>query len=208
MDVGLPPRGFVFCCFNNSYKIMPSIFDCWMHILKQVNGSVLWLIDDNPFASSNLKKEAEARGVAAERLVFAQRMPLSDHLGRHRLADLFLDTLPYNAHTTASDALWAGLPMLTCPGETFAGRVSASLLRAIGLPELITPTVVDYEQAAVALATCPDKLGAIRRRLEDNRLTAPLFDTALFTKHLEEAYIAMIQRHRSGFPPDHIAVRA
>ena len=132
-EVGLPENAFVFCCFNNNYKITPDVFDCWMRILKRVDGSVLWLLEDNAKAASNLRKEAEIRGVNPERLVFAKRTPLPDHLARHRLADLFLDTLPYNAHTTASDALWAGLPVLTRIGETFAGRVAASLLNAIGL---------------------------------------------------------------------------
>ena len=178
-DVGLPSQGFVFCCFNNNYKIMPRVFDCWMRILKQVEGSVLWLLEDNASAASNLKKEAMARGVSSERLVFAKRIPLPEHLARHKLADLFLDTLPYNAHTTASDALWAGLPVLTCIGETFAGRVAASLLNAIRLPELITTTPEAYEQMAIDLATHPEKLAAIKHKLAENRLTTPLFDTKL-----------------------------
>ena len=140
-EVGLPNNAFVFCCFNNNYKITPDVFDCWMRILKRVDGSVMWLLEDNAKATSNLRKEAEIRGVNPERLVFAKRTSLPDHLARHRLADLFLDTLPYNAHTTASDALWTGLPVLTRIGETFAGRVAASLLNAIGLPELITTTL-------------------------------------------------------------------
>ena len=142
-ELGLPADGFVFCCFNNNYKITPDVFDCWMRILERVPGSVLWLLEDNPTAAANLRREAEQRGVAPERLVFGSRLPLSEHLARHRLADLFLDTLPYNAHTTASDALWTGLPVLTQLGDTFAGRVAASLLTAIGLPELITSTRQD-----------------------------------------------------------------
>ena len=199
-------QGFVFCCFNNNYKITPRVFDCWMRILKQVEGSVLWLLEDNATAASNLRKEAVARGVNSERLIFAKRMPLPDHLARHRLADLFLDTLPYNAHTTASDALWAGLPVLTCIGETFAGRVAASLLNAIRLPELITTTLEDYEQLAIDLATHPEKLAIIKRKLAENRLTTPLFDTKLFTKHIEAAYTAMYERHQAGLPPDHIVI--
>ena len=206
-EVGLPQEGFVFCCFNNNYKILPDIFDIWMRILKQVVGSVLWILEDNATASTNLRKEAVARGVSAERLIFAKRVPPSDHLARHRLADLFLDTLPYNAHTTASDALWAGLPVLTCLGETFAGRVAASLLNAIRLPELITTTLEDYERLAIELATNPEKLARIKRTLADNRLTTPLFDTKLFTRHIEAAYSAMYERHKVGLAPDHIVVQ-
>jgi len=205
-QLGLPPTGFVFCSFNNNYKITPRIFDCWMRILKQVESSVLWLLEDNPTAASNLRKEATTRGVNPERLIFAKRLLLAEHLARHRLADLFLDTLPYSAHTTASDALWAGLPVLTCLGETFAGRVAASLLNAIGLPELIAATPEAYEQMAIDLATHPEKLAVIKRKLAENRLTTPLFDTKLFTKHIEAAYIAMYERHQAGLAPDHISI--
>ena len=201
---GLPERGFVFCCFNNNFKIVPLVFDCWMRILESVAGSVLWLFEDNADAVLNLRREAVARGIDAERLIFAKRLPSSAHLARHRLADLFLDTLPYNAHTTASDALWAGLPVLTQMGQTFAGRVAASLLSAVGLPELITTTPEDYATLAVELATHPDKLSEIRDRLHDNRLVAPLFDSALFTRHLEAAYAAMHQRYQAGLPPTEI----
>jgi protein O-GlcNAc transferase len=203
-DVGLPSTGFVFCCFNNIYKITPHVFDCWMRILKQVEGSVLWLLEGSASAASNLKKEALARGVSSERLVFAKRMPLPDHLARHRLAGLFLDTLPYNAHTTASDAQWASLPVMTCVGATFAGRVAASLLNAIRLPELITTTLEAYEQMAIDLATNPEKLALIKRKLATNRLTTPLFDTKLYTKHIEAAYTVMYERHQAGLAPDHI----
>src|SRR5665811_1468247 len=196
-QLGLPPTGFVFCSFNNNYKITPRIFDCWMRILKQVESSVLWLLEDNSTAASNLKKEAVARGVNPERLIFAKRLPLAEHLARHRLADLFIDTLPYNAHTTASDALWAGLPVLTCPGEAFASSVAASLLTAIGLPELIATTQEEYEALAVELATNPERLEAIKKKLERNRLTAPLFDTRLFTKHIEDAYTQMVERYQA-----------
>ena len=205
-EVGLPQEGFVFCCFNNNYKITPEVFDCWMRILKQVDGSVLWLLEDNAIAASNLRKEAEIRGVHPERLIFAKRTPSSHHLARHRLADLFLDTLPYNAHTTANDALWAGLPVLTQIGETFAGRVAASLLTAIGLPELITSTPQEYEGLAIELATNPDKLAHIKRKLAGNRLTKPLFDIQRYTRHIEAAYTAMYERYQAGLLPDHIYV--
>ena len=206
VEVGLPPGRFVFCCFNNNYKILPDIFDVWMRILMQVEGSVLWLFEDNSTASTNLRKKAEARGVSAERLVFAKRMRSPEHLARHRCADLFIDTLPYNAHTTASDALWAGLPVLTCLGETFVSRVATSLLNAIHLPELITTTLEDYERLAIELATNPEKLARIKLRLADNRLTTPLFDTRLFIKHIEGAYTAMHERHQAGLAPDHIVI--
>ena len=205
-ELALPEEGFVFCCFNNNYKIIPSVFDCWMRILKQVEGSVLWLFENNANAASNLRKEAQTRGVNSERLVFAERMTLPDHLARHRLADLFLDTLPYNAHTTASDALWAGLPVLTQIGETFAGRVAAGLLNAIGLAELITSTPQAYESLAIELASNSGKLAHIKRKLADNRLTSPLFDTRLFTRHIEAAYTAMYERHKAGLSPAHLYV--
>jgi predicted O-linked N-acetylglucosamine transferase (SPINDLY family) len=204
---GLPEAGFVFCCFNNSYKITPHVFDRWMRILGQVEGSVLWLLEGNPRVAGNLRSAAAARGISGERLIFAKPLPMPEHLARHRLADLFLDTLPYNAHTTASDALWTGLPVLTCPGETFAGRVAASLLDAIRLPELIAATPEAYEHTAVALATRPDRLVAIKRKLADNRLTTPLFNTVLFTKHIEASFTAMHERQLAGLPPDHILVR-
>ncbi|QOZ36882.1 glycosyltransferase family 41 protein [Bradyrhizobium sp. CCBAU 53421] len=207
-DVGLAPTGFVFCCFNNNYKITPDMFDRWMRILGRVPGSVLWLLEGNAHAAANLRKEAVARGVAAERLVFAPRMSMPDHLARHRLAGLFLDNVPCNAHTTASDALWAGLPVLTILGDTFASRVAASLLHAIGLPELVSDSPEAYERMAIDLATDPDKLAALKARLAANRLAAPLFDTRRFTRHIETAYTAMHERHRAGIAPDHIVVPA
>jgi predicted O-linked N-acetylglucosamine transferase (SPINDLY family) len=205
-ELGLPARGFVFCCFNNSYKITPPTFDVWMRILRQVEGSVLWLIEDSPMAAGSLRREAERRGVRAERLVFAQRMALPDHLARHRNADLFLDTLPYNAHTTASDALWVGLPVLTCPGEAFASRVAASLVSAAGLPELIARTPVEFEALAIALASDRARLEQVRAKLLANRPTAPLFDTPRFARHIEAAYAEMHERQLAGLPPDHIVV--
>jgi predicted O-linked N-acetylglucosamine transferase (SPINDLY family) len=203
---GLPEQGFIFCCFNNSYKISPSTFAVWMRVLQRVEGSVLWLLGGNPLTEANLRKQAAQRGIAPERLVFAQRLPLAEHLGRQRLADLFLDTLPFNAGATASPALWAGLPVLTCMGETFAGRMGASLLRAIDLPELITTNQQDYEALAIELALNPERLRQLREGLERNRLTTPLFDTARFTRNLEAAYSAMLQRYHAGLPPGHIHV--
>jgi predicted O-linked N-acetylglucosamine transferase (SPINDLY family) len=181
-ECNLPETAFVFCCFNNIYKITPAIFDPWMRLLKAIPDSVLWLSQPNSTAEANLGKEAEVRGVSRERIIFAPRLPeISDHLSRQRQADLFLDTLPYNAHTTASDALWAGLPVVTCLGETFAGRVAASLLKAVGLPELITTSLEDYEALALKLAREPLLLASIKAKLARNRDTCPLFDTARFT---------------------------
>jgi predicted O-linked N-acetylglucosamine transferase (SPINDLY family) len=195
-ELGLPHTGFVFCCFNNSYKITPGTFEAWMRILSRLEDSVLWLSEGHPMAAENLRREAARRGVNPQRLIFAKRMAsLPEHLARHRAADLFLDTLPYNAHTTAADALWAGLPVLTCVGEAFAGRVAASLLKAIRLPELITTTRQEYEEFAVELATQPRRLAAIRQKLEDNRLTTPLF-----VNHLEAAYTKIYQRCQAGLP--------
>ncbi|QWD94695.1 tetratricopeptide repeat protein [Polynucleobacter sp. MG-Unter2-18] len=205
-DLDLPEKGFVFCCFNNNYKILPATFASWMRILKAVEGSILWLFQDNSWAVENLKKEAEKQGIAADRLVFAERLPLPEHLARHRQADLFLDTFPYNAHTTTSDALWAGLPVLTLIGRSFASRVAASLLKAIGLPELITSTQEEYEALAIELAINPNKLKDIKLKLAKNRLTTPLFDTPLFTKNLEVAYSEMYERYQDDLQPDHITI--
>ena len=203
---GLPQSAFVFCCFNQTYKISPPVFDSWMRILGRVEGSVLWLLDHNPWAVENLRTEAARRGISPQRLVFAKSLPVDEHLARQSLADLFLDTLPYNAHTTASDALWAGLPVLTRTGETFASRVAASLLRAVGLPELITTTESEYEELAVNLAHDPQRLQALRQRLQQNHLTAPLFDCKTYTRHLESAYSAIVERYHAGLPPDHIDI--
>ena len=203
---GLPAEGFVFACFNNNYKITPEVFDVWMRLLSRVNGSVLWLLADNDAAVANLRREAAARGVSSDRLVFAPRAPLADHLARHRLADLFLDTLPCNAHTTASDALWAGLPVLTCLGTTFAGRVAASLLTAVGLPELVTHSLEAYETLALQLATHPAQLQDLRHKLAAQRDTSALFDTPQFVANLEKAYLQMYERYRQGLPPAAMAI--
>ena len=205
-ELGLPESGFVFCCFNNNYKITPSTFDGWMRILQQVDDSVLFLYADSEPAATNLRIEASQRGVDPKRLIFGDKLATPEYLARYRCADLFLDTLPFNAGTTASDALWAGLPVLTCTGEAFASRMAASLLTAIDLPELITTTQEDYEALAVELATNPEQLRAIKEKLDRNRLTAPLFDTKLFTRHIEDAYTQMYQRYQADLAPDHIYV--
>jgi protein O-GlcNAc transferase len=205
---GLPQQGFVFCCFNNNFKILPEIFAVWMRLLSEVDGSVLWLLEDNTAAVRNLRSEAASQGIRPERLVFAPRVTYDTHLARHRLADLFLDTLPYNAHTTASDALWSGLPVLTCLGETFAGRVSASLLRTVGLPELVTESLDAYQNLALSLARDPSALTAIQARLAVNRGVCPLFDTGRFTRNLERTYVLMSERARRGLPPESFAVAA
>jgi predicted O-linked N-acetylglucosamine transferase (SPINDLY family) len=207
-EAGLPERGFVFCCFNNSYKITPRLFDVWMRLLLSVDGSVLWLLGDRASVASNLRREAAARGVDPGRLVFAPRLSYAEHLARYRLAGLFLDTLPFNAGTTASDALWAGLPVLTCSGEAYAARMAGSLLHAVGLPELVTHTPDDYEALALKLATDAGLLAGIRAKLAENRTTHPLFDTERFTRHLESAYTTMWERHQRGEPPASFAVQA
>jgi Glycosyl transferase family 41 len=200
-DAGLPERGFVFCCFNNNWKITPALFDVWMRLLRAVEGSVLWLIRDNEAAAANLRQQAAARGIDPARLVFADHVTLEAHLARHRLADLFLDTLPYNAHTTASDALWTGLPIVTCLGESFSGRVAASLLNTVGLSDLVTANLADYEALAMKLATDPSALGKVRARLAANRSTFPLFDTDRFRRHIEAAYTTMWEIHQRGEAP-------
>jgi protein O-GlcNAc transferase len=198
-DLGLP-NDFVFCNFNQSYKLTPDVFAAWMRILKTVEGSVLWLLDARPPFQANLSRQAERHGVAPERLVFAPSLPLDQHLARLKQADLFLDTLPYNAHTTASDALWAGLPLLTLLGTSFPGRVAASLLYAIGMPEMVTRTMADYERRAIHLAENTETLQAARQKLAANRLTTPLFDTDLFRRNLEAAYAVMWQAWKNGEP--------
>jgi len=206
-DFDLPEQGFVFCAFNNAYKITPEIFDIWMRLLKQIGGSVLWLSKLNETARANLQIAAENRGVDSHRLVFAQHTERQeDHLARHRLADLFLDTNHYNAHTTANDALWAGLPVVTCTGSAFAGRVASSLVRAAGIPELVTSSLEDYEALAMRLASDPALLASVREKLAVHRPIAPLFDTLLYTRHLEAAYVTMHERARRGEAPASFAV--
>ena len=201
-EAGLPETGFVFCSFNNGYKIVPPMFRGLDAPAARVDRSVLWLRQDNPTAVRNLRHEAETQGVAPERLVFAPRTnKLEDHLARHHLADCFLDTRPYNAHTTASDALWAGLPVITCAGQSYAGRVAGSLLNAVGLPDLITDNLDAYEALALDLARDQDRLAAIKARLARNREKSPLFDTGRFCQNIERAYVTMWERHQRGEPP-------
>lgn len=205
-EVDLPATGFVFASLNTSYKITPTMFDIWMRLLQGVENSVLWLLEDNVGATINLRREARMRGVDPGRLIFAPRMPPARNLARQRLADLFLDTLPMNAQATASDALWVGLPVLTCVGNIFRSRVAASLLHAVGLPELVTASLAEYEELALALAHDASRLNAIKAKLMRNRNTAPLFDTPRYTSYVEAAYTAMWQRSRMGLPPVAFAV--
>jgi predicted O-linked N-acetylglucosamine transferase (SPINDLY family) len=190
-EAGLPEEAFVFCAFNNNFKITAPVFDIWMRLLQHVPGSVLWLREG---VNETLRREAVARGVAPERLVFAAHVPLEVHHARHQLADLFLDTLPYNAHATAADALWAGLPVLTRLGETYPGRVAASLVTVAGLPELVTQSAEEYESLALALARDPARLKALREKLAANRATAPLFDTPRLARNIEAAYLELLKK--------------
>lgn len=203
--VGLPEQAFVFCSFNNNSKITPVMFDVWLQLLAEVKGSVLWLTVRNPTAAAHLVRRAAAKGIQADRLVFAERVPrVEDHLARLRLADLFLDTFPYNAHTTAADALWADVPVVTRQGQTFASRVAASLLAAVGVPELVTATLEDYLALARHLAEDSSALSRVKEKIARNRLCGPLFDTRAFTLGLEGAYRAIWERYRSGLPPEHL----
>jgi predicted O-linked N-acetylglucosamine transferase (SPINDLY family) len=205
-DAGLPETGMVFCSFNETYKITPVMFDIWMRLLKAVPGSVLWLLASNRWAPDNLRREAQVRAVDPNRLIFAPRLSQAAHLGRLALADLVLDTLPYNAHTTASDALWSGVPVLTCPGETFASRVAGSLLKTMGLSELIADNLEDYERRARGLAERPEMLRGLNAKVEQRRRTSPLFDAGRFARHLELAYRAMWDRYARGDAPAAISI--
>lgn len=200
---GLPAHGLVFCCFNQPYKISPQMFDIWCRLLALVPDSVLWLLD-HPQAAGNLRGEATRRGIDARRLIFAASLPQAEHLARLQLADLMLDTSPFNAHTTASDALWAGVPLVTCPGETFPSRVAGSILHAIGLGDLVAQTLQDYFELAFELATDAGRLSAVKARLSANRLVTPLFDVAAYTRGLEGLYRDMIERHRAALLPSTI----
>jgi predicted O-linked N-acetylglucosamine transferase (SPINDLY family) len=204
---GLPAEGFVFACFNNAFKITPVVFAAWMEILARTPGSVLWLYESNPFVAANLRAHARAAGVDAQRLVFAKPARLDEHLARHGCIDLCLDTSPYGAHTTGADALWAGVPLLTCTGQSWASRVGASLLHAVGLPDAITPDLRAYTDLAVAVAGDPERLAAWRAHLASVRDTAPLFDAAAFARGLESAYLTMADTARQGRPPEAFDVR-
>lgn len=203
-ELGLPETGFVFCCINNNFKFTPNTFDSWMRILKATEGASLLLFANHAMTESNLKREAFARGVDPTRMIFCHQVPRADYLARYRVADLFLDTFPYNAGTTASDALWAGLPVLTMAGESFASRICASILNAIDLPELITETRDDFEQQAIALAHHPEKLKQLKSKIAQNRYTTPLFESELFCQNLELVYKKMHHRTLSGLDPEHI----
>jgi len=206
-NLGLPSKGFVFCCFNNSYKILPTTFDSWMRILSRVDSSVLFLLAQNEDVKKNLQKEAIVRGINPDRLIFGAKLSSSDYLARYRNADLFLDTSPYNAGATASDALRSELPLITLIGSSFASRHAASILNAVGLPELITESTQDYESLAVELATNPDKLLAIKHKLVKNLTNSLLLDTKLFSQNIENAYQKIYQRNQDGFAPDHIFIK-
>jgi predicted O-linked N-acetylglucosamine transferase (SPINDLY family) len=206
-ECGLQENAFVFCCFNNDYKFNPKVLDGWSRILLAAKNSVLWISENNKYFRANIATEFESRGIDSDRIIFAQKVEMmADHLSRYALADLFLDTHPYNAHTTALDSLKAGVPILTLMGQSFASRVAASLLNAIGLPELITNTQEEYEALAIELAMNPQKLADIKLKLAHTRLTTPLFDTPLFTKNLEGAYLKMMERYQADMMPDHIFI--
>jgi predicted O-linked N-acetylglucosamine transferase (SPINDLY family) len=203
-EYNLPEDSFVFCCFNNSFKITPKEFDIWMRLLSKIDGSVLWLLKANKSSEVNLKTEAKKRGIEPNRLIFADKMPVEEHLARQKLADLFLDTFNFNAHTTASDALWVGLPVLTKIGKGFAARVASSLLTSLEVPELITTSEKEYEALALSLAMNPEKLSLIKKKLADKRTSAPLFDTETYTKNLEKAYTQVYERYTQGLSPTEI----
>jgi protein O-GlcNAc transferase len=206
-ECGLSENTFIFCCFNNDYKFNPKVLDCWSRILLSAKSSVLWISENNERFRANITIEFDKRGISSNRIIFAQRVALmADYLSRYAMADLFLDTYPYNAHTTALDSLKAGVPVLTLKGKSFASRVAASLLNAIGIPELITSTQEEYEMLAIELALNPMKLSDIKLKLKNNLLTAPLFDTPLFTKNLEAAYIEIYGRYHTSLEPDHITI--
>jgi predicted O-linked N-acetylglucosamine transferase (SPINDLY family) len=207
-EYGLPEIGLVFCCFNNHYKINPACFSIWMRLLRLVPGSVLWLVAEDPVVRDNLRRAAAQGDVDAKRLIFAPRIPYDDHLARLSCADLFLDTMPFNGGATASDALWAGVPVVTCAGEALAARMAGSLLTSVGLPELITHDLGQYEALGLSLATGPELLAGYRARLARNRITSPMFDSERFCRHLEAAYVSMWQRSESGKPPEGFAVPA
>jgi len=206
-DFNLPNNCFIFCCFNNSYKINPVIFNVWMNILKKSNNSILWLLEENSLNKKNILKEAKNLGVLEDRIIFADRIKNEEHLARHKLADLFLDTLPYNAHTTASDALWSGLPILTCLGKNFQGRVAASLLNSVGLSNLITKSLDEYERLAIQFAIKEKNIIDIKNKLYNNLKSSSLFNTEIFTYNIEKAYKEIYERYKSNLKPDNIIIK-
>ncbi len=206
-EFGLPENSFIFCCFNQNYKINPKIFNIWMDLLLEVKNSTLWLIEDNEISIKNLKKEAEKKMVNQNRIIFAKRLPNEKHLARHKLADLFIDTFPYTAHTTGSDALWSGLPLVTLKGETFASRVASSLLNAVNLPELVTTSYEEYKELAIKLSLNPKILQTFKKKLEINISKKPLFNTKLFVKNIESAFIQMHDRYYKGMPKKNIYIK-
>jgi predicted O-linked N-acetylglucosamine transferase (SPINDLY family) len=205
-DFGLPEHGFVFRCYNNSYKILPETFACWMRLLKQVPDSVLWLLADGDQAGAKLRSAAAGHGIEPSRLIFSGHLPMAEHFARNRLADLFLDTFPFGAHSTGADALWSGLPVLTRCGESFASRVCASLLTELGLPELITHSAEDYEATALRLARNPSELAALRARLGSGREACTLYKPAVFARQIEQAYLAISHRAAMGDVPEHLEI--
>jgi predicted O-linked N-acetylglucosamine transferase (SPINDLY family) len=205
-EAGLPPTGFIFCCFNNNYKILPSTFDGWMRILKAVDNSVLWLLDTNDTATKNLRNQAISNGIDGDRIIFGKHIPQPEYLARYRTADLFLDTIPYNAGTTASDALRMGLPLLTLMGESFASRYAASILNAVNLPELITETQEQYEALAIELAQNHEQFSQIKNKLINNLPTTPLFNTKCFARNIEAAYREAYKRYQGNLAADHIYI--
>ena len=206
-ELGLPKNDFVFCCFNQNYKILPKTFSIWMEILKKVSGSVLWLLDTDLVACKNLKEEAFKRGIDSKRIIFANRLPLSEHLARHKVADLFIDTFPYTAHTTCSDSLRAGLPVLTLQGESFASRVSSSLLEVVGLKELIATTQKEYEDKALEIANDSSLLKKIKKKLEISKNKSPLFNAKIFTRYIEQAYLEIHKKYNENKRPENIEIK-
>jgi len=207
-EAGLPEDSLVLCCFNNSYKLNPAVFTRWTRILQAVPGSILWLLAERPAVQQRLCEEAANRGIDARRLAFAKRIPYPEHLARLGLADLFLDTLPFNAGATVGDALWAGVPVLTCAGEAFSARMGGSLLRAVGLPDLITDDPEEYERRAIELARDPSRLAHYKQTLLGGRKSSPLFDSARYCRHLEAAYVQMWERVQRGEAPEGFSVSA
>ena len=206
-ELNLPKEGFIFCSFNQSYKITPGVFDIWMRLLKKIKGSVLWLLEDNQTANLNLKKEASKRGIDSNRIIFGKKMPPEEHFARLKIADLWIDVFPYTAQSSCADALWSGLPVLTRKGKSFTSRGASSILNAIGLNELITDTEKKYEEMATRLAQNPKFFKEIKNKLKKNRLTKPLFDTKLYAKNIESAYTKIYERYYSNLSTKNFEIK-